>query len=269
MFTQSLGEALEAAELWVKLEPESSEARKSLAPLLLAFGRAPEAEQHYKKFIALSANKPDRGFSQISAQLSRDKNNIAALSVMDKLLAKNKSLPHAWLAHAQLVMHQVKLKLALSSVDHALDLKGHWAPAVVLRAQIISLQGNRQAALDYLEDERGDELENDEIEIDAEADMDTEIEEYVPVEMEEEVIDETEIFTIFESAPEFVGGDAALYKYLNKVIYPTMAQESGVQGRVYVTFVVEIDGSITDVRILRGIGGGCDEEAVRVMGHIR
>ncbi len=161
MFTQSLGEALEAAELWVKLEPESSEARIALAPLLLAFGRAPEAEEHYKKFIALSINKPDRGFSQISAQLSRDKNNIAALSVMDKLLAKNKSLPHAWLAHAQLVMHQVKLKLALSSVDHALSLKGHWAPAVVLRAQIISLQGNRQAALDYLEDERGDELKND------------------------------------------------------------------------------------------------------------
>ncbi|MEE8380159.1 MAG: tetratricopeptide repeat protein, partial [Gammaproteobacteria bacterium] len=136
MFTQSLNEALEAAELWVKLKPENPEARRTLAPLLLAFGRAPEAEQHYRKFIALSANKPDRGFSEISARLSRDKNNIAALSVMDKLLAKNNDLPHAWLAHAQLAMHQVKLKLALGSVDHALDLKSHWAPAVVLRAQI-------------------------------------------------------------------------------------------------------------------------------------
>jgi len=46
MFTQALGEALEAAELWVKLEPENPEARGTLAPLLLAFGRAPEAEKH-------------------------------------------------------------------------------------------------------------------------------------------------------------------------------------------------------------------------------
>ena len=44
-----------------------------------------------------------------------------------------------------------------------------------------------------------------------------------------------------------------------------MAKESGIQGMVYVTFVVERDGSITDVRVLRGIGGGCDEEAIRVV----
>jgi protein TonB len=44
-----------------------------------------------------------------------------------------------------------------------------------------------------------------------------------------------------------------------------MAKESGIQGRVFVTFVVEKDGSVTDVRVLRGIGGGCDEEAIRVV----
>ena len=44
-----------------------------------------------------------------------------------------------------------------------------------------------------------------------------------------------------------------------------MARESGIQGRVFVTFVVERDGSVTDVRVLRGIGGGCDEEAIRVI----
>ena len=150
MFTQSLSEALEAAELWVKLEPENPEARRALAPLLLAFGRAPEAEQHYKRFIALSASKPGRGFLQISSQLSRDKNSVAALSVMEKLLANNKDLPHAWLAHAQLTMHQIKLKVALDSVDHALELKSHWPRAVILRARILGLQGNKQAALDYL-----------------------------------------------------------------------------------------------------------------------
>lgn len=110
------------------------------------------------------------------------------------------------------------------------------------------------------------EIEDDDIDIDADADMDTEVEEYIPIEMEEEEINETEIFTVVESMPEFPGGEAELYKYLSKnIVYPTMAQESGVQGRVYVTFVVETDGSITDIKILRGIGGGCDEEAVRVV----
>jgi protein TonB len=110
------------------------------------------------------------------------------------------------------------------------------------------------------------EIEDDELDIDAEADMDTEVEEYIPVEMDEDVIDEAEIFTVVESMPEFPGGESALYKYLGKnIVYPTMAQESGVQGRVYVTFVVEINGNITDIKVVRGIGGGCDEEAIRVV----
>lgn len=105
----------------------------------------------------------------------------------------------------------------------------------------------------------------DEIEIDVEADMETEVEEYVPV-FEEEEVEEAEIFTVVESMPEFPGGQTSLFQYLQKNIeYPEIAKESGIQGRVFVTFVVEKDGSVTDVRVLRGIGGGCDEEAVRVV----
>ncbi|MCF8235154.1 MAG: energy transducer TonB [Bacteroidales bacterium] len=113
-----------------------------------------------------------------------------------------------------------------------------------------------------------DDIEiEDEIEIDVEADMETEIEEFVPVEMEEETgAEEMEIFTVVESMPEFPGGEAKLYKYLaDNIEYPQLANESGIQGRVFVTFVVERNGEITDVRVLRGIGGGCDEEAVRVV----
>lgn len=102
--------------------------------------------------------------------------------------------------------------------------------------------------------------------IDAEADETTEVEEYIPIEVDEEVVEEAPIFTVVESMPEFKGGMAKLYSYLgNNIKYPVMAKESGIQGKVYVTFVVERDGSITDVRVLRGIGGGCDEEAVRVV----
>ena len=106
----------------------------------------------------------------------------------------------------------------------------------------------------------------DEIEIDVEADQETEVEEYIPVEEPEEEEEEAQIFTVVESMPTFPGGDVARIKYLNANIkYPTIARESGIQGRVFVTFVVETDGRVTDVKILRGIGGGCDEEAVRVI----
>jgi protein TonB len=110
------------------------------------------------------------------------------------------------------------------------------------------------------------EVEED-LEIDIEADETTEIEEYVPIEVEEEEMEEeAQIFMVVESMPEPPGGIAAFYGYLNENIkYPQMAKESGIQGTVYVTFVVEKNGSITDVRVLRGIGGGCDEEAVRVV----
>lgn len=106
----------------------------------------------------------------------------------------------------------------------------------------------------------------DEITIDAEANAQTEVQEYVPVKHEEEEVVEAEIFQIVESMPDFPGGDAARMTFLrDNIKYPQIARESGIQGTVYVTFVVERDGRVTDIRILRGIGGGCDEEAVRVI----
>lgn len=112
-----------------------------------------------------------------------------------------------------------------------------------------------------------DDVEVDiEIEIDAEANQKTEIQAYVPMQMEEEESGETEIFTVVEESPGFPGGDVKRIQFLqDNIRYPQMARESGIQGTVYVTFVVEKDGSVTDVRILRGIGGGCDEEAIRVI----
>jgi protein TonB len=105
----------------------------------------------------------------------------------------------------------------------------------------------------------------DDIEIDIEFDEDDAMEEFEFV-VEDEEIEEEQIFLVVENMPEFPGGDAAMYKFLSKNIkYPRMAKESGISGRVFLTFVVERDGSVTDVKILRGIGGGCDEEAVRVI----
>lgn len=117
---------------------------------------------------------------------------------------------------------------------------------------------------------------SDEVEIkeelviaDLELDEESEINYVVPdlsaIESEEE-FEEEEIFTIVEKMPEFPGGMRALFTYLGSELkYPAMAKDAHIQGKVYVTFVVDKDGSITNVKVLRGIGGGCDEEAVKVV----
>ncbi len=106
----------------------------------------------------------------------------------------------------------------------------------------------------------------DEFIIDAEADLFEEIPDYQPIVMEEEEIEDDYIFQIVEEQPQFPGGEEARQRFLrDNIRYPTMAREAGIEGTVFVTFVVEPDGSITNVDVLRGIGGGCDEEAVRVV----
>lgn len=117
-------------------------------------------------------------------------------------------------------------------------------------------------------------VENDievetEIEIDVEANQETVVKEYipyVPVEEDDEIVGEETVFVVVETMPSFPGGMSELMLFLKENIkYPQLARDSGVQGRVFVTFVVEKDGSVTDVRILRGIGCGCDEEAIHVV----
>lgn len=110
------------------------------------------------------------------------------------------------------------------------------------------------------------ELE-EEFTVDMDADVFTEVQEFTPIEFEEEEeVEEDVIFTVVEDQPQFPGGEEARQRFLEENLrYPQMAREAGIQGTVFVTFVVETDGSVTDVQILRGIGGGCDQEAVRVV----
>jgi protein TonB len=99
---------------------------------------------------------------------------------------------------------------------------------------------------------------------DTEATEDTEVD-FSDIQTEEEV-EESPVFFIVEDMPEFPGGDAALNKYLGtSVEYPVIAQENGIQGRVYVKFVINTDGSVTDVQIARGVDPSLDKEALRVV----
>lgn len=75
-----------------------------------------------------------------------------------------------------------------------------------------------------------------------------------------------DVFVVVEEPPAFSGGEEARIKYMvNSIKYPQKAREHGIQGTVYVTYIVEPDGTITNAKVLRGIGGGCDEEALRVV----
>ena len=111
-----------------------------------------------------------------------------------------------------------------------------------------------------------DDVEVEDIEINAEVEQTEVIEEYIAPEIEEEEVVEQEIFQIVEEMPEYPGGEKKLLEYVAKSVkYPQIARESGIQGRVFVNFVIEPDGSVSNVKVLRGIGGGCDEEAMRVI----
>ena len=92
---------------------------------------------------------------------------------------------------------------------------------------------------------------------------------YTPVEVEEEEVDEQEIFTIVEEMPEYPGGIAAAMKWIaNELRYPPIAQENGVQGRVTVRFTINADGSVVDPVVIRGVDPHLDKEALRVIGKM-
>lgn len=126
------------------------------------------------------------------------------------------------------------------------------------------------------------EIVEDDEEIEDEMDIeDTDIEEDTEIEIIEieEVNEEPEVFIVVEDMPTFPGceseknkaerekcADTELRKYLGRTVkYPAMAKDAGIAGRVYVNFVVMEDGSIAKIKLLKGIGGGCDEEAMRVV----
>ncbi|MGB3779363.1 MAG: energy transducer TonB [Tunicatimonas sp.] len=111
-----------------------------------------------------------------------------------------------------------------------------------------------------------EEIEEEiEIDLDIEVTEDTEIEEMVFEEAPEEEVSD-EIFMVVEDQPEPEGGLSAFYTFVSKNMkYPSQARRMGIEGKVFVQFVVGKDGTLTDVKAVKGIGAGCDDEAVRVV----
>lgn len=105
--------------------------------------------------------------------------------------------------------------------------------------------------------------------MDTEADDNTVIDVAPVIQQEAEEEEEAQVFFIVENMPEFPGGELALRKFIaNAIKYPVIAQENGIQGKVYVNFVVDKDGSVTQARIARGVDPSLDKEALRVVNSL-
>ncbi len=111
------------------------------------------------------------------------------------------------------------------------------------------------------------EIQEDlEINLDVEVTEESTIEEIIYEESEIEEEQAEEIFQFVEQSPEPPGGIKAFYKFISEnLTYPPQARRSGVEGKVYLQFVIYKDGSIKDITVLKGIGFGCDEAAVKAL----
>lgn len=111
-----------------------------------------------------------------------------------------------------------------------------------------------------------DDKIQDEIDIDIDADPNTPI---LPIQINiapPAPEDKPVIFDVVEETAEPIGGVGAFYSYISdEMKYPSQARRIGVEGRVFVQFVINVDGSLTDIIVIKGIGAGCDEEAIRVL----
>ena len=127
-------------------------------------------------------------------------------------------------------------------------------PPMITQAQIIEVSD---------ETEIKDELK---VSFDLEITEDTKVDNIV-IQAPAPAVEETEqIFTIVEQPASPKGGMAGFYQYVrDNIKYPAQAKRMGIQGRVFVEFVISKDGSLTDVHVVKGIGAGCDEEAVRIV----
>ena len=111
-----------------------------------------------------------------------------------------------------------------------------------------------------------EEIKDDiKVNLDVEVTDETKVEEIV-VQAEQPKEETDEIFTVVEESATPKGGMQAFYKFVGeKIKYPAQARRMGIEGRVFVEFVINKDGSLSDVRSIKGIGAGCDEEAVRII----
>lgn len=147
IYGRDAARALEAAKLWIEVDPDSRKAHQILAVLYIRNGQADAALPHLER---LSANGAGERFLLISHLLSREQDKQAALRVMEKLVAGREDVPEALFAHAHLALNAGELGLAERVIDQVLAVKPRWSDAIILRARVLSQAGRIGQALEQL-----------------------------------------------------------------------------------------------------------------------
>ena len=193
---------------------------------------------------------------------------------------ETKKSKNADLTNRRVLFFNVGLVLTMAIIVLAFENKSYYDDNIVLQGQVseiiddlLDIPPTEQLPPPPPKIQQPEIIEvpnEEEIEEEIEVDLDIEITEEEVIEnivfekVDEEVADE--IFLIVEEPATPEGGIEAFYRFVKKKMkYPPQARRMGIEGRVFVEFVVDRDGSITNVKAVKGIGAGCDEEAVRVV----
>jgi len=153
VFARDDASALEAAQIWVKLEPDNLEAQQVTAAMLVRSGQPEAALVHFENILAASSSskKAERkSFMLIVALLSKEKDKQAALDVMDKLVANRQQNPSALYAYSHLALLAGELDKAALTIDKTIGLQPDWIDAYLLQANIMTRQGHNTEALKML-----------------------------------------------------------------------------------------------------------------------
>ncbi|CAK0766481.1 putative TPR repeat-containing protein PA4667 [Gammaproteobacteria bacterium] len=152
LFAGDAKSGLEAVRLWVELQPDSNEAHQILAILLLRNGDTAATLAELEKLIAtLRPRGAEEAYGLVAALLAREKNKEAVLALMSQLVDRaDRYRPEALFALGQLNLRAERPTLALDALDKALHARPSWNNAIILRARVLQVQGNSEAALNYL-----------------------------------------------------------------------------------------------------------------------
>ncbi|WP_455206066.1 tetratricopeptide repeat protein [Kaarinaea lacus] len=161
VYAQDMANALSSSALWVEVDGENPESHRTRAAILLKIGRAADAVAEYEKMIELMPGEEARAYNIIVSHLSREPDHSVSLAVMERLVESRPDNAQVLFAYAHLAMRHAKFDTALVTLDKVLALEPSWADAVILRARIMAMQGDRDAALAYLKGSLKGDLAND------------------------------------------------------------------------------------------------------------
>ena len=145
LFARNEAQALEAARLWLALEPDAIAARQSLAALLVSQRKLSEAKSHLQFLLAADSANPGRGFLQLNALLSKQVDKQAVLVLVKELAQPYPNLPEAQIAIAQAAWNAGDTELGLAAARQALALRPDWEAGVLFQGQMLQSRSAAEA----------------------------------------------------------------------------------------------------------------------------